>query len=171
MKQRKNIKSVNTYNEQYSEQEETQIILSHDYSITPVGLEIQGFLNVPQGYKTTPVGPETHPARKLPADPKVIHSRVIEIEDPRFEETYTAYVTRTSTGWSGRVPDVPEVNKCEGATKPALLASLKDNLHEVLKARSDAWDRQIEEDIKAGKFDHLREEILEDVEAGRLTDL
>ena len=108
---------------------------------------------------------------KLPADSKMICSRIVEIEDPRFEETYTAYVTRTSTGWSGWIPDVPEVNKCEGTTKPALLAALKDNLYAVLKARSDAWDKQIEEDIKAGKLDHLREEILEDIQAGRLTDL
>lgn len=93
------------------------------------------------------------------------------IEDPRLEETYTAYVTRTSTGWSGQIPDVPGVNKCHGTTEKALLTALKDNLYEVLKARSDAWDKQIEEDIKAGKLDHLREEILEDIQAGRLTDL
>ncbi len=42
---------------------------------------------------------------------------------------------------------------------------------EVPKARSDAWDKQIEEDIKAGRLDHLREEILEDIQAGRLTEL
>lgn len=105
------------------------------------------------------------------ADFEVIHSRIVIIEDPRFEETYTAYVTKTSTGWSGRIPDVPEVGKCEETTKPTLLAKLKDNLHEVLRVRSDAWDKQIEEDIKTGKLDHLREEILEDIKAGRLTDL
>ena len=95
----------------------------------------------------------------------------VRIEDPRFEETYTAYVTRTSTGWSGRIPAVPEVDKCHGTTEKALLTTLKDNLYEVLKVRSDAWDKQIDEDIKAGKLDHLREEILEDIQAGRLTDL
>ena len=95
----------------------------------------------------------------------------IKIEDPRFEETYIAYVTRTSTGWSGQIPDVPEVNKCHETTEKALLTALKDNLYEVLKARSDAWDKQIDEDIKAGKLDHLREKILEDIQAGRLTDL
>lgn len=95
----------------------------------------------------------------------------VEITDPRFEETYTAYVTRTSAGWNGRIPDVPEVNKCEGVTKPALLATLKDNLYEVLKARSDAWDKQIEEDVEAGKLDHLREEALEELKAGKAVDL
>ena len=105
------------------------------------------------------------------SDSKVIYSRIIEIEDPRLEETYTACVTKTSTGWIGHIPDIPEVNKCKGKTKQAMLETLKDNLYEFLKARSDAWDKQIEEDIKAGRLDHLREEILEDIRAGRLIDL
>lgn len=107
----------------------------------------------------------------LPTISEETRFRPIEITDSRFEETYTAYVTRTSTGWSGRIPDIPEVNKCEETTKQALLTTLKDNLYEALKARSDAWDKQIEEDVKAGRLDHLREEILEDIESGRLTDL
>ena len=98
-------------------------------------------------------------------------SRSIKLNDPRFEETYTASVKRTSTGWSGRIPDVPEVNVCQGVTQQALLESLADSLHEVLKARSAAWDRQIEEDVKAGRLDPIRDEILEDIQAGRLTDL
>ena len=162
MKQHRNTKPIDTY---------TELTLSLDHSFTPVVPEVPIFLEVPQGYKTTSVGPEEQPVSKLPANSKMIYSRIVEIEDPRFEETYTAYVTRTSTGWSGRIPDVPEVNKCEGTTQQALLAALKDNLHEVLKARSDAWDKQIEEDIKTGRLDHLREEILEDIQAGRLTDL
>lgn len=97
--------------------------------------------------------------------------RPIQLNDPRFEETYTASVKRTSTGWSGRIPDVPEVKICEGITQQALLEALADSLHEILKARSAAWDKQIEEDIKAGRLDPLRDEILEDIQAGRLTDL
>lgn len=107
----------------------------------------------------------------LPVRYEETRFRPVEITDPRFEETYTAYVTRTSTGWSGWIPEFPEVNKCEEDTKTALLAALKDNLHEALKARSDAWDKQIEEDIKAGRLDHLREKALEDVKAGRFTNL
>ena len=161
MKQHRNVKPIDTY---------IEVTLSLGYSFTPTVPEVPGYLEVPLGYRTTPVGPEELPVSKSPSDSKVIYSRIVEIEDPRFEETYTAYVTRTSTGWSGRIPDVPEVNKCEGTTQKALLAALKDDLHEVLKARSDAWDKQIEDDIKAGRFDHLREEILEDIQAGRLTD-
>ena len=31
----------------------------------------------------------------------------------------------------------------------------------------DAWDRQIEADAKAGRLDHLWQNALEDIEAGR----
>ncbi len=31
----------------------------------------------------------------------------------------------------------------------------------------DAWDRQIEADAKAGRLDHLWQQSLEDIEAGR----
>ena len=94
-----------------------------------------------------------------------------EITDPEWGETYTAYVTKKSDGWHGWIPDVPEVNECKETTKKALLATLKNELYKVLEARSDAWDKQIEEDIKAGKLEHLRKEALEDVKAGRFTNL
>jgi hypothetical protein len=35
----------------------------------------------------------------------------------------------------------------------------------------DAWDRQIEEDAKAGRLDALAAEALEDYRAGRTTEL
>jgi hypothetical protein len=54
-------------------------------------------------------------------------------------------------------------------TKKVLLQTLTEKLHETLKARDKAWDKQIEEDIKAGKLDHLREKTLEDIHAGRFT--
>ena len=34
-------------------------------------------------------------------------------------------------------------------------------------AFEDAWDRQIEADAKAGRLDHLWQQALEDIEAGR----
>lgn len=122
-------------------------------------------------HKSAPLNPVDQLDAVNPIKPDKKCTQIVEIEDPRFEETYTAYVTRTSTGWSGQIPDIPEVKMCHGTTQKTLLESLKDHLHEVLKARSDAWDKQIEEDIKAGKLDHLREEILEDIKTGRLTDL
>ncbi len=36
---------------------------------------------------------------------------------------------------------------------------------------ADAWDRQIEDDVKAGRLDALAEEALEDLRAGRTTEL
>ncbi len=99
------------------------------------------------------------------------HIQTVEITDPEWGETYTAYVTKKSDGWHGWIPDVPEVNECKETTKKALLATLKNELYKVLEARSDAWDKQIEEDIKAGKLEHLRKEALEDVKAGRFTNL
>jgi hypothetical protein len=36
---------------------------------------------------------------------------------------------------------------------------------------ADAWDRQIEEDARAGRLDSLAEEALEDLRHGRTTEL
>lgn len=94
----------------------------------------------------------------------------IEIVDSVFEETYTAHVTKKSTGWRGWIPDVPEV-ECEGKTKTELLKRLTAQLREALEAREEAWDKQLEEDIKAGKLAHLHEEALEEIKAGRVIDL
>ena len=122
-------------------------------------------------HKSAPLNPVDQLDVINPIEPDKKNTQIVEIEDPRFEETYTAYVTRTSTGWSGRIQGYPEIKMCQGTTQKALLESLKDHLHEVLIARSDAWDKQIEEDIKAGKLDHLREEALEELKAGKAVDL
>ena len=60
---------------------------------------------------------------------------------------------------------IPEV-ECESKTKTELLKTLITKLREALQAREEAWDRQLEEDIKAGKLEHLREEALEEIKAG-----
>ena len=99
------------------------------------------------------------------------HILTFEITDPEWGETYIAYVRKKFDRWFGWIPDVPEVDECEEDTQKALLATLKDKLSEVLEARADAWDKQIEEDIKAGRLEHLRKEALEDIKEGRFTDL
>lgn len=103
---------------------------------------------------------------------KVEHTRIqtVEIIDPVFEETYTAHVTRQSSRWHGWIPEVPEV-KCEAKTKKELLKTLTTKLREALEAREEAWDKQLEADVKTGKLDYLREEALEDIKAGRVRDL
>ena len=102
----------------------------------------------------------------------VEHTRFqpVEIVDPVFEETYIAHVTKKSTGWCGWIPDVPEV-ECEEKTKTELLKRLTVQLREALEAREGAWDKQLKEDIKAGKLDSLREEALEEIKAGKVIDL
>ncbi len=97
----------------------------------------------------------------------------VDIVDAVFEETYTAYVTnarriwakyaaKKSSKWSGWIPEVPEVGG-EGRTKADLLKTLADKLREALEAREETWDKQLEDDIKAGKLDYLREEALEEI--------
>lgn len=82
----------------------------------------------------------------------------------------TVHIKKNGDGWIGQIPEVPEV-KCEENTKKALLKTLENELHEVLETRADAWDKQIEEDIIAGRLDPLRKKALEDLRAGRYTNL
>ena len=92
--------------------------------------------------------------------------KTIEIHDKIFEETYTAHIQRNGTNWLGWIPDVPKVKR-EESTEKTLLKTLEKKLHEALVAEEEAWEKQFEEDVKAGKLDHLRKEALEDVRAGR----
>lgn len=101
---------------------------------------------------------------------KTSHIQLIEIEDPVFLQKYTVYVTQKSSRWCGWIAEFPELRD-EAKTKTALLQILKEQLHQTLKARDKQWDNQIEEDIKAGKLDHLREKALEDIHAGIYTNL
>ena len=92
--------------------------------------------------------------------------KTVEIQDKVFEETYTAHIQRNKTNWLGWIPEVPKV-KCEEPTEEVLLKTLEKRLHEALVAEEEAWEKQFEEDVKAGKLDNLRKEALEDVKAGR----
>ena len=96
--------------------------------------------------------------------------RTVKIQNPEYGDTYTAHIEKNGDGWLGQIQEVPEV-KCEENTPDALLKVLKNELYEVLIARADAWDKQIEEDIKAGRLDRLGEKALEDLRAGRCKDL
>jgi len=96
--------------------------------------------------------------------------QTVEIEDPVYEETYTAHLEKNGTAWIGWIPEVPEV-KCKENTQEALVKTLTHELHEALEAGQEAWEKQFEEDVKAGPLDHLREEAREDLRAGRCFDL
>ena len=90
----------------------------------------------------------------------------VEIHDKVFEETYTAHVTKKSGKWRGWIPDVSEV-KCEAKTKKELLKTLTDKLHEALVAEEEAWEKQFEEDVKAGRLDHLAEKAVKNYRDGK----
>ena len=94
----------------------------------------------------------------------------VEIVDPVYEEPYAANITKKSSEWRGWIPDIPEV-KCEAKTRSQLLKTLATKLREALASREEAWDKQLETDIKSGKLESLREEALEDIKAGRVIDL
>ena len=90
-----------------------------------------------------------------------------KIENTRFqratilasvlEEPYTAHLEKETAGWRGWIPQLPEV-ECTAKTKKELLNMLAIRLREALRTREDAWDKQLEADIKAGKLEHLRED-------------
>ena len=69
-------------------------------------------------------------------------------------ETYTAHIQKNGNGWVGWIPEVPEV-KCEENSRQKLLKTLESELHAVLKAEWATWCEQFEEDVNAGRLDHL----------------
>ena len=107
----------------------------------------------------------------LELKPSDIHT--IEIEDPVFLEKYTACITNTDSNWFGWIPQFEELKdvKYESKTREGLIEILTEQLHETLEARAQAWDQQMEADIEAGKLDTLREQALEDIHAGRFTEI
>ena len=97
-------------------------------------------------------------------------NQTVEIYDAEYETTYTAQIQKNGDGWIGWIQEHPKV-KCEEGTQEALLKTLEKTLYETLEADWEAWDKQIEEDIKAGRLDHLIDKALEDLRAGRCKDL
>ncbi len=96
--------------------------------------------------------------------------QTVKIYDAEYETTYTAHIQENGDGWIGWIQEHPEV-KCKESTQAVLLKTLEKTLYETLEADWEAWDKQIEEDIKAGRLDHLAERALEDLRAGRCKDL
>jgi hypothetical protein len=92
--------------------------------------------------------------------------QIVEIEDPVYEETYAAHIQKNGAAWSGWIPEVPEV-KCEENTQEELLKMLEKKLHETLVAEDEAWEKQLEENVKAGHLDHLLEKAEKNFKAGR----
>lgn len=93
-----------------------------------------------------------------------------KIHDREYDITYTANIRENGDGWIGWIQEHPKV-KCEDITIDALLKSLEHTLYETLEADWKAWDKQLEEDIKAGKLDKISDKAIEDLRAGRCKDL
>ena len=96
-----------------------------------------------------------------------------EIQEKRLGETYTAHIEKNGDGWIGWIQELPEVT-CEKKRKKELLKTLEVDLHdllEVYEAEAEMWDRQFEEDVKAGKLDRFAKEALADFQAGKCEDI
>jgi hypothetical protein len=139
------------------------------YTLSPLPEMPLSHTTISVAVMTLPIE-DQHSKKEVVPLVKTSRIQLIEIEDPAFLEKYTAYVTRKASRWCGWIPEFPEF-RYEEKTKKVLLQTLTEKLHETLKARDKAWDKQIEEDIKAGKLDHLREKALEDIHAGKFTHL
>ena len=96
--------------------------------------------------------------------------RTFEIEDPTFEETYTAYVKKDTIRWTGWIPHILE-EEYTAKTEEDLREILADKLHEALVAEQEAWEKQLEEDAENGFLDHLSEKAVQNYQAGRYYDL
>ena len=97
----------------------------------------------------------------------------IEVQEQGFAETYTVHAEQNGDGWIGWIQELPEVN-CERKTKEELLKVLEIELHErleVYKAEAEVWDKQFEEDAKAGKFERFAKEALADFRAGKCEEI
>jgi hypothetical protein len=69
------------------------------------------------------------------------------------------------------VKDMTKIEKLEREVQKlsrAELAAFRDWFRQY---DSDAWDRQIEEDVRAGKLDSLAEEAIAEYKAGRTSEL
>ena len=92
--------------------------------------------------------------------------QTVKFRNPDYGDIYTAYIQKNGSRWRGWIQEYPKV-KCEEPTKETLLKTLEITLYETLEADWKAWDKQLEEDVKAGRLDHLGDKALEDLQAGR----
>ena len=77
------------------------------------------------------------------------------------ESIYTALVKRTGDWWIGWVQEIPGVSRDE-------LSAFRNWF---LEFDAEAWDRQFEQDVQAGRLDRLADEALDEFREGRCTDL
>ncbi len=92
--------------------------------------------------------------------------KTVDIHDKIFDETYIAHIQKNGANWLGQIQDVPIV-KCEAPTETVLMKTLEKKLHEALIAEEEAWEEQFEEDVKAGRLDHLGDKAIKNYREGK----
>ena len=98
------------------------------------------------------------------------HIQTVKIHDVEDDEIYTAKIQKNGKRWMGWIQEHPKV-KCEADTQDALLETLENTLYQVLEADWQTWDKQLEEDVKAGKLDAVLKQVSADFHAGKCEDL
>ena len=93
-----------------------------------------------------------------------------KIHDVEDGEIYTAKIQKNGKRWIGWIQEHPKV-KCEADTQDALLESLENTLYQTLEVDWQAWDKQLEADVKAGKLDATLERVSADFYDGKCEDL
>ena len=94
------------------------------------------------------------------------HIQTVNIQHPEDGDTYTAHIEKNGVTWIGWIQEHPKV-RCKENTKAALLKTLKHTLYESLEADWEAWDKQLEEDAKAGRLERLSEKAVKNFREGR----
>lgn len=98
------------------------------------------------------------------------HIQTVKIHDVEDGEIYTAKIQNNGKRWMGWIQEHPKV-KCEADTQDTLLQTLENTLYQVLEADWQAWDKQLEEHVKAGKLDAILKQVSVDFHAGKCEDL
>lgn len=98
------------------------------------------------------------------------HIQTVKIHDVEDGDIYTAKIQKNGKRWIGWIQKHLKV-KCEADTQEALLEALESTLYQTLEVDWQAWDKQLETDVKAGKLDATLERIGADFHAGKCKDL
>ena len=96
--------------------------------------------------------------------------QTVKIHDVEDGDIYTAKIQKNGKKWLGWIHEHPKV-KCEADTQDALLETLENTLYQTLEADWQAWDKQLETDVKTGKLDAIMERVGTDFHAGKCEDL
>lgn len=76
-------------------------------------------------------------------------------------------------GWIGWIQEIPEVTVEEG-TREKLVNTLTSEFKRTLiecEIQAEMWDKQFEEDVKAGRLDRFAEEALQDFQERRCKEI